>query len=136
MLASTRPFHILVEEMSDAPIPRSLPELEQALSVVHDELHKGNVDFAHTLLHRALGVEDGPIDPLGRKFYRDFDVAFNVAARKNNVVAAYVIFDHDNPAEPRQVRLLMGGNVYALQLLKPVVAAGQHAVAAPINPHG
>ncbi len=109
-------------------------ELEQALSVIHDELHKGNVDLVHELVHRALGIEDGPIDPLGRKFYRDFDIAFNTACLKNNVVGAYVIFDHDNPDEPRQVRILTGGNVYALRLLKPVLAAGQHAIATPIKP--
>lgn len=109
-----------------------MTDLAQALSVIHDELHKGNIGEAHTLVHRALGVEDGPIDPLGRKFYREFDIAFSTACRKNNVVAAYIIFDHDNPAEPRQVRILMGGNVYALQMLKPIVAAGQHTVATPI----
>lgn len=111
-----------------------MSDLAQALSVIHDELHKGNVEEAHQLVHRALGVEDGPIDPLGRKFYRDFDIAFNVACRKNNVAAAYVIFDHDNPNEPRQVRILMGGNAYALRLLKPIFNAGQNVVAAPINP--
>jgi hypothetical protein len=104
----------------------------QALSVIHDELHKGNVGEAHSVAHRALGIEDGLIDQLGRKFYRDFDIAFNTACRKTNVVAGYVIFDHDNPDQPRQVRILMGGNVYALQLLKPIVAAGQHVVAAPM----
>lgn len=110
-----------------------MTDLAQALSVIHDELHKGNAEAAHKVVHLALGVEDGDIDPLGRKFYRDFDVAFNTACRKNNVVAAYVIFDHDNPDEPRQVRVLMGGNLYALKLLKPIVNAGQHVVAAPMG---
>lgn len=109
-----------------------MSDLAQAVSVIHDELHKGNVEEAHLTCHRALGIEDGDIDPLGRKFYRDFDVAFNTACRKNNVVAAYVIFDHDNPNEPRQVRILMGGNVYALRLLKPIVNAGQHVIAVPL----
>jgi hypothetical protein len=111
-----------------------MADLAQALSVIHDELHKGNVEKAHELVHRALGIEDGPIDPLGRRFYRDFDVAFNTACRKNNVVGAYVVFDHDNPDEPRQVRILTGGNLYALRLLKPMLAAGQHAIAAPLKP--
>lgn len=111
----------------------STEALSQAVSVIHDELHKGNVAEAHIACHKALGIEDGPVDPGGRKFFRSFDIAFNTACRKNGVDACYVIFDHDNPAEPRKVRVLMGGSVYALKLLKPALQAGMNAIAEPMG---
>jgi hypothetical protein len=102
---------------------------KQALSLAHDQLHKGNVAEAHNIIHRGLGVEDGGIDPNGPKFFNEFDRAFLTACRKNNVRAAYILFDADDPKNPRKVRILTGGEVMTLELLKRIIAAGKHAVA-------
>lgn len=106
---------------------------QQALSVAHDELHKGSVDQAHLTIHRALGIEDGLVDPAGRKWFNDFDRAFNVACRKNNVLAAYIIFDHNDPNDELKVRVLTGGETFSVALLKRIVAAGMHVVAEAQN---
>lgn len=103
----------------------------QALSLAHDQLHKGEVEEAHRIIHRGLGIEDGVIDQ-SKAFFRDFDVAFNTACRKNNVLAAYVIFDLHDPGNPRKARILTGGEMQTVSLLKMILAAGQHAIASPV----
>lgn len=115
--------------MSDSiSVTGRVAELEQALLVVHNHLHKGNVLEAHEVIHRAMGVTGDEVDPLRPRFYRDFEQAFLTAVRRHNVQAAYVIFDQPDPAQPRKVRILTGGDVWSLQLLKPMLAAGGSAV--------
>lgn len=61
---------------------------------------------------------------------KNFELAFQVACRKNNVRAAYLIFDNDDPANPRAVRMHLGGESTACALLGRVVEAGKFIVAA------
>lgn len=108
-----------------------LAELEQALSLIHNALHAGNVQTAHELAHRALGIDGTKIDPSGPSFFRDFEKSFLTAVRKHNVAAAYVIFDQPDPQQPNLLRILMGGHAFSVQLLKSVWKEGAAAIGAP-----
>ena len=108
-----------------------LAELERAIDLIHDQIHKGNVEAAHDLLHRAAGLSDAVINTDGPHFYREFAIAFNVAARKHNVFGAYVIFEQSDPDNPRMVRVLTGGEAKSCKILDQIIAAGMAAVAEP-----
>lgn len=101
---------------------------DETLLTIHNALHQGDFAGAHAIMHRALGLDGDEIDLVQRSFFADFSRAFINAARKHNVAAAYVIFDQDKN-NPRSIRVLTGGNLFALGLLKQIIAAGQHAVA-------
>ena len=103
-------------------------KLTQALYQLNTLLQKGDTQGAHDVVQRALGLKPGVIDDR-RPSFHGFDLAFNVACRKHNVRAAYVIFRADDPANPRSVRVLTGGADSALGLLKPIIEAGKHIVA-------
>lgn len=60
---------------------------------------------------------------------KNFDLAFQVACRKNEVRAAYIVFDNDDPANPRSVRVYTGGEQMSLVLLNRVLAAGKFIIA-------
>lgn len=62
----------------------------------------------------------------GRK---NFELAFITACRKNDVRAAYIIFEQ---ASGMSVKTFVGGETTSAALLKRIVAAGQHAVAVDI----
>jgi hypothetical protein len=61
---------------------------------------------------------------IGRK---NFEFAFITACRKNNVRAAYVVFEADR--DGGGVALFVGGEEISCGVLKKIVAAGEHAVA-------
>lgn len=108
--------------------PLRLAQLEQAMSLIHDALHKGDVEAAHELAHRALGIDGNEIDLKGPRFYRDFEQSFLTAVRKHNVPAAFLILDYDDPSNPRKARVLTGGNAGTNAILEEIIKAGMHAV--------
>ena len=105
--------------------------LAQALSLIHDALHKGDLASAHDIAHRALGINGDEFDPNGPRFFRDFDAAFTTAVRKHNVPAAYIVFDAPDRSKPQAIRLVTGGHAMSVRMLKMIVAKGLPAVAEP-----
>lgn len=108
-------------------------DFEQILREVHDLLHKGDHAGAHELCHRAFGIDGTELQPDRPSFYGDFERAFLTAVRKHNVPAAYVIFAPEEN-NPQMVRVIVGGNVYALNILEPALKAGMDALGTRQNP--
>ena len=91
-------------------------EAVEAISQAHDQLHKGNVDQAHELIHKAMGIDNSvemPARPIAHR--RGFDRAFIKACRKHEVKAAFVLVDGED--ESGRSRLLAGGDAELCQFL-------------------
>lgn len=57
-----------------APVMAQALRMAQALILAHDQLHKGNVEEAHRIIHRALGAPQPhvqPADPNGPQHQDD-----------------------------------------------------------------
>lgn len=86
-----------------------MADLKEFILQAYDLLHKGRVEEAHEVLHKALGVDnDAPSDhkPIGHR--SGFDHAFRTACRKNGVRAMCVLIDSVDQA--KGTRLLSGGD--------------------------
>lgn len=64
---------------------------------------------------------------------KNFELAFITACRKNNIHAAYIIFEK---AEGAGVKIFTGGEATSAALVKRILAAGQHAVTVDIPAAG
>lgn len=89
------------------------------VAAAHDRLHKGAIDEAHELLHKALGVENDAA-PVERKLVhlRNFDAAFRTACKKNGVRAMYIVVES---TDGRHARLVTGGDADCCAIVDPLL---------------
>ena len=84
-------------------------DLLEICNQAHDELHKGNTQEAHELLHKALDGERLYMLRVNPLLHRAaFDVAFRDASAEHGAVAMYILAD--NQTSEGQVRILTGGD--------------------------
>lgn len=110
--------------MNAPPLPANMAEI---VANAHDRLHKSQVEEAHELLHKALGVDNDAAQELGIfTDKRNFDHAFRTACKKNLTRAAYVVVEQEDPKNKR-VRIVTGGDVDVCRLVEQLINDGMKA---------
>lgn len=109
----------------------STPDVDYKLIVeqIHTMLKGGQFADANELVCQALDLPPDHI-PTQPIFLRDFDLAFKTACKKQNVPAAYVVFQ-DLPNERGRLRIVRGGNLKAQRILTAIMDAGLKELAKP-----
>lgn len=87
--------------------------MSDILLQVHDQLHKGNVDAAHELLHKALGLDNESdavrLAPRPLAHMSAFDNDFRKLCQKHGIRAMFVA-DGGKRHEDGKHRILTGGS--------------------------
>jgi hypothetical protein len=105
------------------------PNITECLWQAHDQMHKGNHEAAHEMIHKGLGIdnEDTPFPAAPGRHRLDFDTAFRTACRKNGAKAMYVLVDG---VSEKGSRLLSGGDAELVAFIDEMIRARARSPAA------
>jgi hypothetical protein len=102
----------------------TLEQIQTAVYAAHNEIHKGNVQKAHEMLHMAVHGQPVELPTALSKDVTKFEYGFNKLARVEGVIAAFVVAKQSDIVSAKGVRmtLIAGGDADLCAMLKKALA--------------